>query len=64
MSGMMSVTAAGMWCAIATTAAIAQRHVTGEGQRVEASLLAALVDLLTSSCSGSPCGLGRAVEDA
>ena len=38
---------AGMWCAIAITAAIAQRHVTGEGQRVETSLLAALVGLLS-----------------
>ena len=38
---------AGMWCAIGITAAIAQRHVTGEGQRVETSLLAALVGLLS-----------------
>ena len=38
---------AGMWCAIAITAAIAQRHVTGEGQRVETSLLASLVGLLS-----------------
>ena len=38
---------AGMWCALGVTAAIAQRHVTGEGQRVETSLLAALVGLLS-----------------
>ncbi len=38
---------AGMWCALAVTAAVAQRHVTGEGQRVETSLLASLVGLLS-----------------
>lgn len=38
---------AGLWCALAITAAIAQRHVTGEGQRVETSLLASLVGLLS-----------------
>jgi len=38
---------AGMWCALAVTAAIAQRHVTGEGQQVETSLLGALVGLLS-----------------
>jgi len=38
---------AGMWCALAVTAAVAQRHVTGEGQRVETSLLGALVGLLS-----------------
>ena len=38
---------AGMWCALAITAAISQRHVTGEGQRVETSLLGALVGLLS-----------------
>ena len=38
---------AGMWCALAIVAAVAQRHVTGEGQRVETSLLAALVGLLS-----------------
>ena len=38
---------AGMWCALAVTAAIAQRHITGKGQRVETSLLGALVGLLS-----------------
>ena len=38
---------AGMWCALAVTAAVAQRHVTGEGQRVETSLLGSLVGLLS-----------------
>ena len=38
---------AGMWCALAVTAAVAQRHVTGAGQRVETSLLGALVGLLS-----------------
>ena len=38
---------AGMWLALAITAAIAQRHATGEGQKVETSLLAALVGLLS-----------------
>jgi crotonobetainyl-CoA:carnitine CoA-transferase CaiB-like acyl-CoA transferase len=37
---------AGMWTATGVTAAIAQRHVTGSGQRVETSLLAALVGML------------------
>jgi len=37
---------AGMWAALGITAAIAQRHVTGQGQRVETSLLAALVGML------------------
>ena len=37
---------AGMWAAMGVCAAIAQRHVTGEGQRVETSLLAALVGTL------------------
>jgi crotonobetainyl-CoA:carnitine CoA-transferase CaiB-like acyl-CoA transferase len=32
---------------LAVTAAVAQRHVTGEGQRVETSLLGALVGLLS-----------------
>ncbi len=38
--------AAGMWTAMGICAAVAQRHVTGEGQRVETSLLAALVGML------------------
>jgi crotonobetainyl-CoA:carnitine CoA-transferase CaiB-like acyl-CoA transferase len=37
---------AGMWTATGITAAIAQRHVTGEGQKVDTSLLAALVGML------------------
>ena len=37
---------AGMWTATGVTAAIAQRHVTGRGQKVETSLLAALVGML------------------
>ncbi len=38
--------AAGMWTAMGICAAVAQRHVTGEGQRVETSLLASLVGML------------------
>ena len=38
---------AGMWCAIGVLAAIAQRAATGCGQRVETSLLASLVGLLS-----------------
>ena len=37
---------AGMWAAMGICAAVAQRHVTGEGQRVETSLLASLVGML------------------
>ncbi len=37
---------AGMWAAIGVQAALAQRHTTGLGQRVETSLLAALVGML------------------
>ena len=37
---------AGMWTATGIAAALAQRHVTGVGQKVETSLLAALVGLL------------------
>ncbi|MFQ5955137.1 MAG: CaiB/BaiF CoA transferase family protein, partial [Kiloniellales bacterium] len=37
---------AGMWGAIGVIAAVAQRHVTGRGQRVDTSLLAALVGLM------------------
>ncbi|MGI9384218.1 MAG: CaiB/BaiF CoA transferase family protein [Methyloligellaceae bacterium] len=37
---------AGMWSALGVTAAVAQRHVTGEGQRVDTSLLAGLVGML------------------
>jgi len=37
---------AGMWAAIGVAAAITQRHSTGTGQRVETSLLAALVGML------------------
>ncbi|NIP46153.1 MAG: CoA transferase [Gammaproteobacteria bacterium] len=37
---------AGMWTATGITAAIAQRHVTGEGQKVDTSLLASLVGML------------------
>jgi crotonobetainyl-CoA:carnitine CoA-transferase CaiB-like acyl-CoA transferase len=39
--------AAGMWCAIGVLAAIAQRHTTGRGRRVETSLLAGLVGLMS-----------------
>jgi crotonobetainyl-CoA:carnitine CoA-transferase CaiB-like acyl-CoA transferase len=39
--------AAGMWCAIGVLAAIAQRHLTGRGQRVETSLLAGLIGLMS-----------------
>lgn len=38
---------AGMWCAIGVLAAITQRQATGRGQRVETSLLASLVALLS-----------------
>ena len=37
---------AGMWTATGIAAAIAHRHVTGEGQKVDTSLLASLVGLL------------------
>ena len=37
---------AGMWAAIGVQAALVQRHATGQGQRVETSLLAGLVGLL------------------
>ena len=37
---------AGMWGALGVTAAVAQRHTTGKGQRVETSLLAAMVGML------------------
>lgn len=36
----------GMWAATGVTAAVAQRHVTGEGQKVDTSLLAGLIGLL------------------
>lgn len=36
----------GMWAALGVTAAVAQRHVTGQGQQVDTSLLAGLVGLL------------------
>jgi crotonobetainyl-CoA:carnitine CoA-transferase CaiB-like acyl-CoA transferase len=39
--------AAGMWCAIGILAALNHRAATGRGQRVETSLLAALVGLLS-----------------
>ena len=39
--------AAGMWCAIGVLAAIAQRHASGCGRRVETSLLAGLVGLMS-----------------
>ncbi|MBP0624068.1 CaiB/BaiF CoA transferase family protein [Cupriavidus consociatus] len=38
---------AGMWCAIGILAAVAQRHATGRGRRVETSLLAGLVGLMS-----------------
>jgi crotonobetainyl-CoA:carnitine CoA-transferase CaiB-like acyl-CoA transferase len=38
---------AGMWAAIGVQSAIIARHATGRGQRVETSLLAALVGLLS-----------------
>lgn len=38
---------AGMWCAIGVLAAIAERHATGRGRRVETSLLAGLVGLMS-----------------
>ncbi len=37
---------AGIWAALGVTAAVAQRHTTGKGQRVETSLLAAMVGML------------------
>lgn len=37
---------AGMWTATGVSAALAQRHVTGEGQKVDTSLLASLVGML------------------
>ena len=37
---------AGMWTATGITAAIAQRHVNGKGQKVDTSLLASLVGML------------------
>ncbi|MBI08445.1 MAG: CoA transferase [Rhodospirillaceae bacterium] len=37
---------AGMWAAMGICAAVAQRHVTGEGQRVETSLLGSLIGML------------------
>ena len=37
---------AGMWAATGISAAVAQRHSTGEGQKVETSLLASLVGML------------------
>ncbi len=37
---------AGMWLAIGINAAVAQRHETGKGQRVDTSLLASLVGML------------------
>ena len=39
--------AAGMWCAIGVLAAIAERHTTNRGRRVETSLLAGLVGLMS-----------------
>ena len=38
---------AGMWCAIGILGALAQRSATGKGQRVETSLLAGLVGLMS-----------------
>ena len=38
---------AGMWCAIGVLAAIAERHASGRGRRVETSLLAGLVGLMS-----------------
>lgn len=37
----------GMWAAIGVLAAVSQRHTTGRGQHVEASLLASLMGLLS-----------------
>lgn len=37
---------AGMWTALGITAAVAQRHQTGKGQRVDTSLLAGVVGML------------------
>ena len=39
--------AAGMWCAIGILAALAERSATGKGRRVETSLLAGLVGLMS-----------------
>jgi crotonobetainyl-CoA:carnitine CoA-transferase CaiB-like acyl-CoA transferase len=39
--------AAGMWCAIGVLAALAERQQTGRGRRVETSLLAGLVGLMS-----------------
>jgi crotonobetainyl-CoA:carnitine CoA-transferase CaiB-like acyl-CoA transferase len=39
--------AAGMWCAIGVLAAVAERSATGRGRRVETSLLASLVGLMS-----------------
>jgi crotonobetainyl-CoA:carnitine CoA-transferase CaiB-like acyl-CoA transferase len=38
---------AGMWCAIGVLAALAERNQTGHGRRVETSLLASLVGLMS-----------------
>ncbi|OUM03689.1 CaiB/BaiF CoA transferase family protein [Variovorax sp. JS1663] len=38
---------AGMWCAIGVLAALGERHATGRGRRVETSLLAGLVGLMS-----------------
>ncbi len=38
---------AGMWCAIGVLAAISERHVSGRGRRVDTSLLAGLVGLMS-----------------
>ncbi|MDR6855884.1 CoA transferase [Variovorax guangxiensis] len=38
---------AGMWCAIGVLAAISERHASGRGRRVETSLLAGLVGLMS-----------------
>jgi crotonobetainyl-CoA:carnitine CoA-transferase CaiB-like acyl-CoA transferase len=38
---------AGMWCAMGILAAVVQRQATGEGQRVETSLLGGLIGLLS-----------------
>lgn len=39
--------AAGMWCAVGILAALAERGATGKGRRVETSLLAGLVGLMS-----------------
>ncbi len=38
---------AGMWAALGIQAAVIQRHATGKGQKIETSLLAGLIGLLT-----------------